>query len=159
MFFMHAHSVSPSIKIIRDLLWMQCLLFMMLVQDIRGRCSWHGSRGWTFPQISCYILLLCDRWQQRGILSEWYPTLECGCRKRCVNEFLCVEKNCIQSHSWMFAEHLWRPSSGCEFTVVHFSSADNMSGSSAGTACRLLFIAGKSAWLIGCVWWKIFFCK
>ena len=32
------------------------------------------SRGWTFPPISHYILLLCDRWQKRGSLAQWCLT-------------------------------------------------------------------------------------
>ena len=42
--------------------------FMMLAHDSRGGCWWYGSRGWTFPTIFCYMLLLCDRWQ------VWYLT-------------------------------------------------------------------------------------
>ena len=36
----------------------------MLARDFRGRSWWYGSRGQTFPPISHYILLLCDRWQK-----------------------------------------------------------------------------------------------
>jgi len=39
--------------------------------------SRYGSRGWTFPPISHYILLLCKRWQQSGRLTEWYLTWKC----------------------------------------------------------------------------------
>ena len=38
---------------------------------VKGGCWWYGSNGWTFPPISHSILLLCDRWQQRGSLAEW----------------------------------------------------------------------------------------
>ena len=51
--------------------------FIMLAHNIRGGCWWYGSRGWTFPPISHYVLLLCDRWQQRGTLTEWHLTWEC----------------------------------------------------------------------------------
>jgi len=47
--------------------------FMMLAHDI----IWYGSRSWTFPLIFRYILLLCDRWQQRGSLTEWHLTWKC----------------------------------------------------------------------------------
>jgi len=40
--------------------------FMMSAHD---RCWLHGSRVWTFPPISHYILLW-DRWQQRGSPTE-----------------------------------------------------------------------------------------
>ena len=47
---------------------------MMLAHNSRCTCWWYGSRGWTFPAIFCYILLSCDRWQQRGTLTERYLT-------------------------------------------------------------------------------------
>ena len=37
-------------------------------------CWWYGSRGWSFPPIFHYIWLPCDRWQQRGTLTEWHLT-------------------------------------------------------------------------------------
>jgi len=48
--------------------------FIMLAYDIRGRCWWYGSRGWTFPATSHSVLLLCDRWQERGSLTKWRLT-------------------------------------------------------------------------------------
>ena len=50
---------------------------IMLIHNVRGRCWWYGSRGWTFPPTFHCILLLCDRWQQRGSLTEWYLTWKC----------------------------------------------------------------------------------
>jgi len=41
----------------------------MLVHDVRGRCWWNGSSGWTIPPIFCYSLLPCDKWQQRSSLT------------------------------------------------------------------------------------------
>ena len=49
----------------------------MMSHDIRGRWWWYSSRGWTFPPRFCYILLPCDRWQQRGSLTEWCLTWKC----------------------------------------------------------------------------------
>ena len=37
---------------------------------VRYGCWWDGSRGWAFPPVSHYMLLSCDRWQQRGILTN-----------------------------------------------------------------------------------------
>ena len=34
----------------------------------------YANRSWTYPPISHYILLLCDRWQQRGRLTKWRLT-------------------------------------------------------------------------------------
>ena len=42
---------------------------IILVHDIRGEWWWYGSRGWITPPTFSYILLPCERWQQRGILS------------------------------------------------------------------------------------------
>ena len=50
--------------------------FIMLAHKSRGRYWWDGSRGWTFPPIFHCILLLCDRWQQRGSLTEWHLTYD-----------------------------------------------------------------------------------
>ena len=49
----------------------------MLAQYIRGGCWWHASKGQTFPPIFHCILLLCDRWQQGGSLTEWCLTWKC----------------------------------------------------------------------------------
>ena len=66
-------------------------------------------------------------------------------------------RNGTHWHLLMFAEHLWRPNSGCEHTevlVVHFSIGNNNSGSplmmqvSTSAACGLLFVAGENAQLM-----------
>ena len=48
--------------------------FIMLAHDARGRCWYYCSRGWAFPPVLHYILLLCDRWQQRNSLTNWHLT-------------------------------------------------------------------------------------
>jgi len=53
-------------------------------------CRWDGSRDWTFPPIFHYLLLSCDRWQQRGSLTEWHLTWK-GIWSRSVTEFLYAE--------------------------------------------------------------------
>lgn len=52
--------------------------FTMLSHDIRGRCWYYGSRGWTFLTILHYILLLSDQWQQGNILTQRNLTWKCG---------------------------------------------------------------------------------
>lgn len=42
----------------------------MLVHDTRGRWWCYGRRGWTVPPEFHPILLLCDRLQQKGSLTE-----------------------------------------------------------------------------------------
>jgi len=37
-----------------------------------GESWWYGSRGPTFSPMLHSMLLLCDRWQQRGSLTEWH---------------------------------------------------------------------------------------
>ena len=87
--------------------------FMMSAHNIRGGCWWDGSRGWTFPPAFHGMLLLCDRWQQRGTLTEWRLTWKCGWSKA-------VELNSSMQKKWPLltfinaCEHLWRPNSGCE---------------------------------------------
>ena len=49
----------------------------MLTYDVRGGCWWYCSRGKTFPPTFHYMLLPCDRWQQRGSLTEWHLTWKC----------------------------------------------------------------------------------
>ena len=46
----------------------------MFVYNIMDGCWGYGSRGWTFPPTFHYILLPCDRWQQRDSLKEWCLT-------------------------------------------------------------------------------------
>ena len=48
-----------------------------LAHDVRGRCWWYGNRGWTFPPVSHYILLPCNRWQHRSSLTKWRLTWKC----------------------------------------------------------------------------------
>ena len=87
--------------------------FITLAHNIRGSCWWNGSRGWTFPATFCYILLLCDRWQQRGSLTKlcliWKHAWSKG-----------VSWNFSMQQKWhpltqvTLVECLWRPNSGCE---------------------------------------------
>ena len=44
--------------------------------------------------------------------------MEVHMKKRCGNEFFHTEKNCTHWHSFMLAECLWRPNSGCEQLVT-----------------------------------------
>ena len=53
----------------------------MMAHNVRGGCWRYGSRGWTFPPILRYMLLLHDRWQQRGSLSKWCLTWKYHWRK------------------------------------------------------------------------------
>ena len=83
--------------------------FMMLAHDMRGGYRWYGSRGWTFPPVFLYILLLCDRWQQRGSLTKWYLTW---------SMYETKGKKCTPLHSLMLAEALWSPNSVCEHSEL-----------------------------------------
>ena len=81
--------------------------YLMLAHDVKGRCSLYGSRGWTFPPISHYILLPCDRQQQRCTLTEWYLTWHCGwCKTVSLNSFTWKKKSplTLTDTCWMFME-------------------------------------------------------
>jgi len=91
--------------------------FITLAHDVRGGCRWYSSRGWTFPPIFCYILWLCDRWQQRGPLTKWCVTYECGWSKGASLNYSMQKKWCPLTFT-NFAEHLWRPNSGFEHSEV-----------------------------------------
>jgi len=43
----------------------------------QGGCWWYDSRGQTSSPIFHCMLLLCDRWQQRGSLTQWCLTWKC----------------------------------------------------------------------------------
>lgn len=55
--------------------------FILLAHNVRGGRWWYGCRGWTFLETLCYMLLPCDRWQQRGSLTKWCLTWKCGWSK------------------------------------------------------------------------------
>ena len=62
-----------------------------------------------FPLIFHYILLLGEKWQQRGSLTKWHLTWKCIWEQRYITEVLHVEKIAR-------AECLWRPNRGCEYS-------------------------------------------
>ena len=75
--------------------------FMTSTHHIRGRWWWYGSRGGTFPPISHSMLLPCDRWQQRGSLTQRCLTWKCGWRKGMKKtEFLHAEKVALFDIHW-----------------------------------------------------------
>ena len=63
----------------------------------------------------CYILLLCNRWQQRGSLTKWRLTWKHGWSKR-VSLSSSMRKNCTRWHLLTFAEHLWRQNGRYEYS-------------------------------------------
>ena len=81
-------------------LWGLFQKYCLLLHEV---CPWHqrqmvvyGSRGWTFPAVFSYFLLLCDRWQQGGNLTQWWLMR----KQKHVIEFLQAEE-----HSSMLGEH------------------------------------------------------
>ena len=85
----------------------------VLAHDVKGGCWCYGNRGWTFPPISGYFLLLCDGWQQRGSLTKWSLAWKSRWRKACHWVPPCG-KNGTHWHSSVLAECLWRSNSGCQ---------------------------------------------
>jgi len=86
--------------------------FITFTHDIRGEW-WYGSRGWTFLTLLCYMLLPCDRWQQRGSLTEWHLTWKCMWSKG-VALILPCGKNGSHWQYLTLADHLQSPNSGCD---------------------------------------------
>ena len=96
-----------------------------------GRCWWYCNMGWTFPPIFCYVLLLCDRWQQ---IAVWQMASDVKVRmkQRCITEFLHVERmaptDIHQCLLKVFGD-LTVGVSTVRWWVVHFSSDDSNCGS------------------------------
>jgi len=83
----------------------------MLAHNIRGRCWWYGSRGWIFPPMFHYILLL------RGRGALWQNGIWCqSAHEAKVHPWIppCREKKGTHWHSSTLAEYFWRPNRGCE---------------------------------------------
>jgi len=74
----------------------------MLAHNIRGSCWWDDSRGRASPPTSPCMLLLCDRWQQRGSLTEWCLMWKCGWSKSV--ELKKWHPLTFFNACWMFAE-------------------------------------------------------
>ena len=74
--------------------------------NIRHRCWCNSSRCWTFPPTSHYMLLWCDREQQRGTLTQWHLTSKCV-QSRGVKLNSSIQKKwCLLTftNAWMFVE-------------------------------------------------------
>ena len=67
---------------------------VMLVHNVWGECWWYSSRDWSFPPIFHYMLLRCDRWQQRGSLTK------CCIKKKCVWSKSVSWNSCIRK-TWL----------------------------------------------------------
>jgi len=122
----------------------------MLTHEVRGRCWWYGSRGWTFLPILHYILLHCDRWQQRGSptvsMKQWCVTdsLISQCKKKIAPFDICWHLLNICGDQTVYVRQ-W---------VVCISTGDSDSGSPplvkifTCMAHWLLFITSKNAQLM-----------
>ena len=101
---------------------------MMLAKNIRGGCWWYGSRGWTFTPIQHYILLQCDRWQQRGCLTKWHLMWQCVWSKG-----VSMNSSIVPTHASQCLLNIYGDqrvdASIVRWWVVHFSNGDRDSGS------------------------------
>jgi len=123
----------------------------MSAHNIRWEHGRSGSRSWTFPPTSHYILLPWDRRQQRGSLTM-ASNMEVHGKQRCTTEFLCVEKMALFDSHWsllnIYGDQTWDVDTRRRL-VVGFSSGN--SGSpllvqiDMSAVCRFLFITGKNA--------------
>jgi len=123
--------------------------FTSFACNVRDRCWWDGSRGWTFLPTLHYILLPCDRLAAQGQSDKMASDMEVCRRQRCVTEFLHAEKMApidIQWHLLNVDGDQTVDVSTVRQWVECFSSGN--SGSLAQVqifmsgACRLLFTIG-----------------
>ena len=84
--------------------------FIKSTHNVRDKCWWWYTRGWTFPLIFhlvavCHIVVegLSDKMSWDMEVHKNKGTLFPPCRK-----------NCSHWHSSLLAEHWWKPNSGCE---------------------------------------------
>ena len=131
---------------------------IMWVHSVRDRCCSYDSTGWTFPTIFHYILLLCDRWQQRGNLTKWCMTWKCIWSKGVSlnssmqtkwHQWMSIHwssLNIYGSKQWMWAQ--W--GSACCISAEPTANSESLLLVQIflRVVCRLLFIAGKNAYLI-----------
>ena len=105
------------------------------------------------PPVFHYMLLPCDRWQQRGTLTKCHLNMEVWIEQSCVTEFLHEEKIAptgTQRHLLKVSGNQTADVSTVRW-VVHFSNGDSDSGSPAlrqilmSLTCRLLFVTGENA--------------
>ena len=94
---------------------------------------WYGSRGWAFPTILHYMLLPCDRWQQRGSLTKWRQSWKCVWSKGVSMNSSMWKKMAPTDIHWHLLNVYVNVSTVREW-VVSFSSGDSNNGSAfAGT--------------------------
>lgn len=94
-----------------------CSYFTTLDHNVRGRYWWYASKSWTFPPIICYILLLCDKWQQRSdminmrqtwkfIWSKGLPLNSSVWKKMAPTDIIDACWTVMETNQWMRAQ--WR---------------------------------------------------
>ena len=139
----------------------------MMLAHIRGRCWWYGSRNWIFPPIFPYILLLCDRWQQRGSLTEWHLKWECIWSKgESLNSSMWKKKwppltfidSCwtlMETKQWMWAQWDGGWCISALVTADHFHWCRFLWVWHAGSCSSLVKMYSSWWWLC----WKIMFCS
>ena len=85
---------------------------IMLAYSMRDVHLCYDRGVWTFPTIFLHILLLCDKWQQRGSLTTLHLIWKCMWNKS-VEMSSSTWKTCTYWHVLMLTERLWRPNSWC----------------------------------------------
>jgi len=126
-------------------------LFWPIMSEVYSR------RGWTFPLIFHYFLLLCVRRQQRGTLTEWHLTWGVdevkvcrwipSCRKHGIHWHLLMLAECLQYISAV-ATATWKTSH-----VLNGHADFYECGTQAPVHCWWKYIAN------GGDCWKIVFCS
>ena len=131
--------------------------FMMFAHDIWGRLWWWGSWGWTFLPIFHYMLLLCDRWQQKRNLTIWCLMRKCRWNKDVsMNSstwnkwhpltfihicWMIWRSNCGYEHSEAVGGVFQQWWQGCEKQAAFWTAMQIFTS----MVCSVLFITGENA--------------
>ena len=154
-----------KIKLCLSLMLIQCYkscsesnvsCFIMFTRYVRIRCWWYGSRNWTFPQVFHYVLLLCNRWQQRDWMTSDME-VDVDVKPRCVTVFLYKEKMALTDISRLFlnvyGDQIVDVDAVRQWVVCFISGNCSMKDKPhSGWLCR--FFKGSMQDLVH-HWWKI----
>ena len=137
--------------------------FILLAHNFRGGRWWYSSRGWAFSPIPHYTLLLCNRWQQRGSVTNavWhrstYKAKVCHRippwgKKIAPLTFIDTCWMFMETKQWMWAQWGggWCVSAVVAATVGHLCWCRFLQAWHAGS-CALLCMY-SSWWWLCCSW-------
>jgi len=114
--------------IVQGLFQKQCLLFILLACDVRGRCWWYGSGGWSFPPVFHYLLFATWQMAAEEKSDKMASDMVVCMKQRCGIEYLCVEGMAPIDIRWRFL-NIYRDQTvdviTLRWSVLHFGSGDS----------------------------------